>query len=83
MYLMEGSKVDAEIEKWKGVNPDQYLSHQNIELADIPQSRQERESWDVDNGKIVEKQRLNRPQNADLVAELQSLCSRVALLERN
>lgn len=40
--------ADAEIEKWKGVNPGQYVSHREVEPGKIPQDRTFRNAWKPD-----------------------------------
>lgn len=45
MTLSSGSDVLQEIEKWRGTNPEKYISHRNMEDSAIPKDRTFRNAW--------------------------------------
>lgn len=40
--------AEAEVEKWKGCHPGQYLRHRSVEPKDIPADRSKRSLWGHD-----------------------------------
>lgn len=51
MRIIKGDAA-AEVEKWKGVHPGEYVSHYEIAEADIPPDRTFRGAWTSD-GKTI------------------------------
>lgn len=49
--------LDAAIEKWKAVHPEEYLSHEEISEEDIPKDKYFRDAWGHDLEVDMEKAR--------------------------
>jgi hypothetical protein len=52
MHLAPGADVAAEIAKWQGAHPGQYVSHEALADADIPKDRSKRADWSL-SGKAI------------------------------
>ena len=51
MTLVDGADFAEALSKWGDVNPGQYLSHREVDDAEIPTDRTFRNAWE-DSGKI-------------------------------
>lgn len=53
LQLIEGTDVDAEIEKWKVSSPGEYVSHREMADSAIPADRTFRNAWSDTTAKKV------------------------------
>lgn len=52
MHLAASATAAAEIEKWKGVHPGEYVSHAEVAPEALPTDRTFRNAWALNGGKV-------------------------------
>lgn len=52
MHTLDGDGIEAELAKWPAELRAEIVSHVEISQADIPQDRQFRNAWVLNNGKV-------------------------------
>lgn len=53
MRLVNDADPAKCIEQWKQAHPGQYVSHVEMDEADLPKDRSARSTWRLVNGKVV------------------------------
>jgi len=90
MTLVNDADEAEAIEKWKLVNPEQYVSHRQMPDSAIPTDRTFREAWsdttpeltiDIDMAKAAYVSTTPAPTKEQLLAQLNALSAQIQALE--